>query len=542
MKKFGKYEKRPAEPVAKKEKEQNPLLQTYFSSLLSLVLCVTMFLGTSYAWFSSEVQNTGNEIYVGILKVDLEKEADVNTWVPLSAVTAEGQNVHKLYDRNIRWEPGYTSLETIRVVDKGDLAFTYALNFKDGTIDDTQNAGFSVGKSEEEMKTELEKAAKWFDIWVFDHQQKDYTKPESYTAIREKDSGWEYVGTLAEVLEGKAVLNGTMKAANKARSETLEEEEQTHKYTIALHMRGEGVATEADREDLNALMGKKLSLNVKLVATQTSSEQDGVGIYYDQVVTNAEQLTEAFRNGGVVGLAADIDVRDVYTLATVPEGKTVELYMNGHDLNVVLEYTEEKVTEVFHVSKGAKLTIYGDENSEIYVEAGKSMNHVSALINNCGGTVVINGGNYEMLNGTYDNGFLIPTLIDNNSTLGEATVIINGGTFFHNRNMFRNFANNKEAKASIIINGGTFEALDDAATIWNQKANGDVSNGNGIVQLNGGIFTKMKVCTGFVDENSKPVGVAIGDGVKTISLGDWVEDGAERAANIIYTAPAEETE
>lgn len=542
MRKFGKFEKRPEKPVTKQEKEQNPLLQTYFSSLLSLVLCVTMFLGTSYAWFSSEVQNTGNEIYVGILKVDLEKQTDVNTWVPLSTITTEGENVNKLYDRSIRWEPGYTSLETIRVVDKGDLAFTYTLGFIGDSIANTQDADYYSGKDAEELQEILKDAAKWFDIWVFDHQKGTYVKPESYAAIREEGSGWKHVGTLEEVLNGKAVLSGTMKEAAKARSETLAEEENTHKYTIAMHMNGEMV--EAGEEDsLNALMGQKLSLSVKLVASQTSSEADGTGnMYYDQVVTNAEQLAEAFKNGGVIGLAADIDVRDIDSLATVPEDKEVELYMNGHKISAVLNFTEDSATQVFYVSKGGKLTIYGDETSEIYVEAGRSKSKVSAIINNCGGTVVINGGSYRMLNGTYEQDYLIPTLIENNSTLGEATVIINGGTFLHDRNMFRNFANNKTEKASIIINGGTFEAKDDAAAIWNQKTNGDIPNGNGVVQLNGGVFKKMTVCTGFADENSTPVGVILADGIETIALGQWTADGAEWVAEIVYTAPAEETE
>ena len=29
--------------------------------MLCMVLCVTMFFGTSYAWFTSEVNNEGNE-------------------------------------------------------------------------------------------------------------------------------------------------------------------------------------------------------------------------------------------------------------------------------------------------------------------------------------------------------------------------------------------------------------------------------------------------------------------------------------------------
>ena len=73
MKKYGKYEKRPEGVPAKQPKVKSALLQTYFTSLLCMVLCVTMFFGTSYAWFTSEVSNTGNEIYIGTLDVGLFK-------------------------------------------------------------------------------------------------------------------------------------------------------------------------------------------------------------------------------------------------------------------------------------------------------------------------------------------------------------------------------------------------------------------------------------------------------------------------------------
>lgn len=533
MKKYGKYEKRSVKTETKQEKKQNPLLQTYFSSLLSLVLCVTMFLGTSYAWFSSEVQSTGNEIYVGILKVDLEKQTDTDTWVPLSAVTAEGQSANKLYDGNIRWEPGYTSLETIRIVDKGDLAFTYVLTFLDGTISDVQNANYYEGKSAAEIQTALKEAAKWFDIWVFDHQleNKEYIKPTSYADIQEQDSGWKYVGTLEEILAGKPVLNGKMGAAQKPRSETQQAEEQTAEYTIAMHMNGEMVEA-GEEQALNSLMGKKLSLNVKLVASQTSSEQDGTGnMYYDQVVTNAEEMKEAFRNGGTIGLAADIKVSDISTLAAIPADKAVELYLNGHSIHVELKEGTNS-SEVFYVSHGGKLTIYGDNNSLIHAKAADSQK-TNALINNCGGTVVINGGQYTM---EYDSDYqkqLIPTLIDNNSTLGEAAVIINDGVFSHTRNMFRNFANHQTAVASITINGGEFYgSYNDYGTIWNQQASVNIPVNAGIVRLNGGSYTDMNACTGFTDKNDQPAGITVGEGVVNLKLGTWLADGEEWIANI----------
>ena len=103
MKKFGKFEKRPEAAQKKQPNVKSALLQTYMVSLLSLVLCVTMFFGTSYAWFTSEVTNQGNEIYIGTLDVGLFKQNGTN-WDSLSA---DGK---KLFDGSIRWEPGFTAL------------------------------------------------------------------------------------------------------------------------------------------------------------------------------------------------------------------------------------------------------------------------------------------------------------------------------------------------------------------------------------------------------------------------------------------------
>lgn len=272
MKKYGKYEKRPEGVHAKQPKVQNALLQTYFTSLLCMVLCVTMFFGTSYAWFTSEVTNTGNEIYIGVLDVELEKQNGTN-WESLSMV-ADGVNTTKLYSNAVRWEPGYTSLETVRVIDKGDLAFDYALTFTDG-------------KMTGDAPAELQNVAKWFDVWVFDHQgETAYATPASYKDIT-VESGWTKVGTLAEVLSGKNVFAGEMDEAA-----VTTEEEMAHTYTIALHMNGETI-NEDQNEALNALMGQKLELSVKLVATQRSSEKDGFGnADYDATMQTIEVTPE----------------------------------------------------------------------------------------------------------------------------------------------------------------------------------------------------------------------------------------------------------
>lgn len=281
MRKYGKYEKMPDGTRAKQPAAKKFLLQTYLTSLLCMVLCVAMFFGTTYAWFTSEVTNKANEIYVGTLDVGLYKMKDGS---PVSLVSSESEE--KLFDGNIRWEPGYTAMETIKITngEDGDLSFRYALTFKNGMIN-----GQSV-EDNEEAKALLRKVAENFVVYVHpgDYAQGEEA-PQSFADIKkiaeddtleETEKAWRLVrmgkdpATLADILEkGFPVLSGNM--------ENLDAEDT---YIIALHMletAGEGADEEESIRLSEELMGQQISLNVKLTAYQRTHEQDAFGAGYD---------------------------------------------------------------------------------------------------------------------------------------------------------------------------------------------------------------------------------------------------------------------
>ena len=358
MRKYGKYERRPepkapAGVPAKKVNTKRPqvksmLLQTYFTSLLCLVLCVTMFFGTSYAWFTSEVNNSANEIYVGTLKVGLLKETDAGT-----QDLATGDS--KLFDKNIRWEPGYTAIETIQIVNEGDLAFRYVMTFTDGALITGQNATIA-------------EVAGNFDVWVFNHYGKTYAAPTSYEEIN-KANGWEPVGTLADVLEGKTVLSGNMvtvrkdgQTAEAINAGTTDGVRTADKFTIALHMK-ETAGSE--------VMGHRISLNVKLVAYQLTSEKDAFGnsTYDDNIITaaDAKELKKVLASGKNVVLASNV------ALANVDECVVMSTAMfdgNGKTITYNGGRVGESSVGVVTTSGGkiSNLTINGQDNGRaLYV-------------------------------------------------------------------------------------------------------------------------------------------------------------------------------
>lgn len=262
-----KLNKKQAAPAAQTQAmARKTLLQTYITSLLGMALCVAMFLSTSYAWFTSEVVNEGNEIYIGILDVGLYRKTD------------EGRqdladNTQKLYDDSVRWEPGYTSLETLYVVNKGDLAFEYFLHFTDGKLDDQVDPGLIA-------------LAECFEVYVYNDIHNAIPTTTSYEEIRDPKNGWVFAGTLGEVLEGAAVFGDVMYEEDVRQQTpnpinpnegTLDGKPTELTYTVALHMR-----KDADM----SVMGHRITLNVKLVAYQLESEVDGFGNSdYDSVAS-----------------------------------------------------------------------------------------------------------------------------------------------------------------------------------------------------------------------------------------------------------------
>lgn len=97
------------------------------SSILALVLCFAMLLGTTFAWFTDTATTSVNTIQAGTLDVALEMQNAQGEWV-----SAEGQTLNfKTADNrttDILWEPGCTyNLPTLRIVNKGNLALKYKL-------------------------------------------------------------------------------------------------------------------------------------------------------------------------------------------------------------------------------------------------------------------------------------------------------------------------------------------------------------------------------------------------------------------------------
>ena len=106
-------------------------------SVLSMVLCVSMLIGSTFAWFTDSATANVNTIQAGNLDVELQIKNAEGNWVSaenatLDFVKATGAPAGE----KTLWEPGCTyQLPELRIVNKGNLALKYQLVITGATGD-----------------------------------------------------------------------------------------------------------------------------------------------------------------------------------------------------------------------------------------------------------------------------------------------------------------------------------------------------------------------------------------------------------------------
>lgn len=92
------------------------------ASLLSLVLCVSMLVGSTFAWFTDTASTGVNRITSGNLSVEIQDESG-NKLTKLEWKASDGRAQDQ-----ILWEPGCTyTLTPFKIVNTGNLALKYKL-------------------------------------------------------------------------------------------------------------------------------------------------------------------------------------------------------------------------------------------------------------------------------------------------------------------------------------------------------------------------------------------------------------------------------
>ncbi len=311
-----------------------------FSSIFTILLCVVVFIGNSFAWFTDSVSSGVNKIESGTLKLGVYRQ-NVNNTSSSQSIT-DVTNLFSLGTGEngdpITWVPGKTASETFTVKNNGDITFNY--DFYLYVVVDTQISAsttlaqtlqYSVSKNNTTGGEDDENS-----------QSNSQSLLSSVSATSEsKNNDTEYYTKLTS---GSLLANGT----------------ETFTVTI----------TWPNNQGNDLTGGASLQFYIKVVATQTNSTENsfnGSGFSYNSgssvssqsapvVVTNggsesnsqtvanngityvgsADEFRAALNNlnvnGGTIILTQDIDLANVawnYDL-TVPAGKNVVINGDGH--------------------------------------------------------------------------------------------------------------------------------------------------------------------------------------------------------------------
>lgn len=109
------------------------------TSVMALVMCVVMLLGTTFAWFTDTARTSVNKIEAGNLDVVLEMEdsASPTGWKDAEGETLEFKKAAAApVGEKVLWEPGCTyELPKLRVVNNGNLNLKYKVIISGATGD-----------------------------------------------------------------------------------------------------------------------------------------------------------------------------------------------------------------------------------------------------------------------------------------------------------------------------------------------------------------------------------------------------------------------
>ena len=204
-------------------------------SALSLLMCVSMLIGSTFAWFTDSVTSAGNIIKSGTLDVTMEWAN--GTEDPASATWTDASK--GAIFNYVLWEPGYTEVRHIKIANEGTLALKYQLNIiANGEVSDLADV-----------------------IDVF------YLDPAAQIAERTALTADKKIGTLTEVLANIS----TTASGNLLAGESVT-------VTLALKMQ-ESAGNEYQEKSIGS------DFAIQLLATQFTHEEDSFDDQYDADAT-----------------------------------------------------------------------------------------------------------------------------------------------------------------------------------------------------------------------------------------------------------------
>ena len=349
------------------------------SSILVILMCVTMLIGATFAWFTDTASTAVNKIQAGNLDVELEYSKDFTEWKKVNDTT-------KVFEDSTLWEPGRTEVVYLRVKNAGKLALKYTLGI--------YNLYNSTGKNVLGNKYSLS------DYVKLGAAEADAAYADRAAAINAVDADAKTLNSIGDT----GVIGANL------------EVNDTKTYAMVLYMPTE-VGNEANPKNNDPYWAAKVSFGISVNATQAMSESDSFGNTYDEDA--ATILSAISFSSGKHEITQNMQANGRF--GAVQAEKSAQFTINA---DVYAVYTKDASG-----TTGGAMAVQADGNSKIIINGGDfrqvgvpADDPVCDLIYALGdATIEINGGTFKAVT---------PANTLNCKDGSNAKITVKGGSFY----------------------------------------------------------------------------------------------------------------
>ena len=247
------------------------------TSIMALVMCVVMLVGTTFAWFTDTASTGVNKIQAGNLDIEVEyRTSSEGDWMPLD-------NADDLFGTaDTRFEPGHTRVVELRITNAGNLA----LKYKIGMNVVSETAGINKDGNPYKLSNYLKVAT----TGIQQYNPADQISSLMERLIFQKGGFGMWTARDFANFELEYDSNGKVHELQPGAAQIL---------GIKVYM-PESVGNEANARTSEEAASISFGLNI--LATQYTTESDSFGTQYDKdatypvIVSNQQQANDAITN------------------------------------------------------------------------------------------------------------------------------------------------------------------------------------------------------------------------------------------------------
>ena len=349
------------------------------TSVLALLMCVAMLIGTTFAWFTDTASTAVNKIQAGNLDVQLEYSKDLTKWKKVTDTT-------KVFEDSTVWEPGRTEVVYLRVTNAGTLALKYTLGI--------YNLYNSTGKNVLGNKYSLSDYVK---LGVAEVDAAYADRAAAISAVQDSAKTLNSIGDTGVV--GADLATNTTKV-----------------YAMVLYMPTE-VGNEANPKNNDPYWAAKVSFGISVSATQAMSESDSFDNTYDEKAPAVLETT-SFSSGTHV-ITENMQANGRF--GAVQAERTAKFTINA-DVYVVYGRDASGTTGgamAVQADGDSKVTINGGDFRQVGVPADDPICDLIYALGNA--QIEINGGTFKAVT---------PANTLNCKDGSNAKITVKGGSFY----------------------------------------------------------------------------------------------------------------